>query len=145
MSYKIKAGRVKGDKKVSTFGKVKKPFKNKNRNRKGSLKNSFSDSGVKSSVLHKDRAVRFVEAKYRERQEAIRGLGACQVCEFSYELDAPHHVVQGLGLKDDRYLINICIDCHGLIHVVGYSAVKKSREECKEIAWSNHLMFEEEL
>jgi len=139
--YKIKTGRIKGDKPKSTFC-VKKPFKAKGRNRKGKTKNSFLDSGVKKVGLNPDKAVRFPEAKYRERQEAVRGLGACQVCDISYELDAPHHVVQGLGVKDDRYLINICVDCHGLIHVVGYSAVKKSREECREIAWSNHLLLE---
>jgi len=145
MRVKINDGRIKGVKPKGTFG-VKRPFKSKNRNRKGRVKNSgVKNSGVKKVGLNPCKAVRFDAAKYKQRQDDIRDLGACQICNLSYELDAPHHVEQGLGVKDDRYLINTCIDCHGLIHVVGYSAVKKSREECKEIAWSNHLKFEEVL
>ena len=138
MGTKFNHGRVKGEKKKSTFG-LKKPSKGKGRNRKGRVKSS----GVKKVGLNPNKAVRFEPAKYKQRQDDIKDLGVCQVCDLSYELDTPHHVEQGIGVKDDRYLINVCIDCHGLIHVVGYSAVKKDRAECKEIAWSNHLRFEE--
>lgn len=141
MGMKINDGRIKGPKKQSTFGK--KPFKGKAKNRKGSLKNSFSTSVVKREPLNSAKPVRFFQAKYRARQDAIRELGRCQVCDVSYELDAPHHVMQG-GCKDDRYLINICVTCHGLIHSVGYSAVKKDRSECKVIAWSNHVYCEKQ-
>ena len=145
MGVKILDGRIKGPKKQGTFGRAKKPFVGKNRNRKGSLKNSFSTSAVKREPLNSNKAVRFPTAKYKQRQDDIRALGACQVCERFYTLDAPHHVMQGVGTKDDRFMINICIDCHGLIHTIGYSAVKKNREECREIAWSNHILLEEEL
>jgi len=140
MGIKINDSRLR-PKKESTFGQ-KKPFKSKSngRNRKGNTKKNVVKT-FKHEPLNPNKPVRFPEAKYRQRQEDVRGLGKCQVCEMSYELDAPHHVEQG-SKKDDRYLINICIDCHGLVHVVGYSAVKKTREECKVIAWSNHELFE---
>lgn len=46
LDKKINHGRIK-PKKESTFGKVKKPFKGKKRNRKGNTKSSFSDLPVK--------------------------------------------------------------------------------------------------
>jgi len=143
MGVKVTDGRLK-PKSASTFGK--KPYKGKGKNRKGSLKNSFSSSGAKKiSYLNPDKPVRFTFKEYRRRQTFIRGLGVCQVCDESCDLDAPHHVMQGVGVKDDRFLINICDGCHRMIHTVGYIGVKKTKEECKEIAWSNHLKFEEEL
>jgi len=142
MGAKVNDGRLR-PKREATFGK--KPFKSKGRNRKGKTKNSFLGSGVKKVGLNPDKATRFSPEKLSERVVAISGLGRCQVCDVSYTLDYPHHVVQGLGVKDDRFLINICLECHRLIHSVGYGAVLKSREECKEIAWSNHIKFEEEL
>lgn len=137
MNYKITDGRLR-PKKEATFGK--KPYKGNSKNRKGNKK-KFTVPVYKHEPLNSSKPVRFPKAKYKARQDSIRDLGPCQVCDLSCELDAPHHVMQG-GCKDDRYLINICIDCHNLIHVVGYSAVKKSREECKIIAWSNHVYFE---
>ena len=142
MAIKIVSNRLR-PKPKSTFGLAKKPFKAKNRNRKGSVRKNVVKT-YRHEPLNADRPIRFPEAKYKMRQKDIRNLGACQVCDMRYTLDAPHHVMQG-SKKDDRYLINICIDCHGLIHTVGYSAVKKDRAECKVIAWSNHLKFEEEL
>lgn len=129
-------------------GRIKKPYCGKNRNRKGNKKSCFFDSEVKKSdrePLNPNKPVRFKKTKYKARQDEIRSLGACQVCDTSYELDAPHHVVQGLGFKDDRYMINICVTCHSLIHsVAGYVGVAKTKEECKVIAWNNHLILERE-
>ena len=158
MGIKINDGRIKGDKPSQ-----KKPYKGFNKNRKGSKKESnglgckIEHNRIKPKIsqkkdrrsgrvsLNPDKPVLFTLPKYRKRQDDIRSLEVCQVCEACSDLDAPHHVLQGLGVKDDRYLINICIICHGIIHTVGYMGVKKTREECEEIAWSNHLKFEEEL
>ena len=132
MKMKISHNRI-NPKKEKTFG-IKKPFKSKGYNRKGR-------TGVKKIGLNPEKAVRFNAIDLKYRIELIVEIGCCQVCELSYELDVPHHVEQGLGVKDDRYMLNICVPCHRLIHSVGYSAVKKTRVECKEIAWGNHLKF----
>jgi len=134
MAYSISDHKRLNPKKESTFGK--KPFKGKKRNRKGNTLKTFEHE-----PLNVNKPIRFKTPKYRQRQREIKSLGVCQVCELNYELDTPHHVMQG-SCKDDRYLINICIDCHALIHMVGYSAALKDRLECKVIAWNNHLMFE---
>ena len=157
MRIKINHGRVKGDK------PVKKPYKGFDKNRKGSKKESnglgckIEHNRIKPKYAHKnnrrsghsylnpDKPVIFTLPKYRERQTDIREIGVCQICEACTDMDAPHHVLQGIGVKDDRYMIGACIICHGIIHTVGYVGVKKTREECKEIAWCNHLKFEEKL
>jgi hypothetical protein len=160
MGVKIDNGRVKGDKPKSTFGQ-KKPFKGFDKNRKGSKKKSnglgckIEHNRIKPKVnqknkdrrtrvfLNLDKPVLFPMPKYRKRQTDIREIGVCQICEVCTDMDAPHHVLQG-SKKDDRYMIGACIICHGIIHTIGYMGVKKTREECREIAWSNHLRFEKE-
>ena len=116
--------------------RLKKPYCGKNRNRKGNK----SDSGTKES-LNPNKPVRFEKKKLQQRVYNILNIEVCQVCEKSHDLDYPHHVMQG-AKKDDRYMINICVECHRLIHEVGYRAVDKWREECKHIAWDNHERFE---
>ena len=116
-------------KKAAVFGKNKLVIKRKARK-------------VNEDPLNKNRPVRFKKDALEKRVKQILGIGACQVCEKSYDLDYPHHVEQGSN-KDDRYMINICVSCHRLIHEVGYSAVLKTREECKVIAFDNHLNFKE--
>jgi len=114
--------------------RLKKPYSGKNRNRKGNRKDTRES-------LNPNKPVRFTKEKLQQRVYDILNLGDCQVCEKSCDFDYPHHVEQG-SKKDDRYLINICVSCHDLIHRVGYSAVDKNREECKVIAWSNHELLE---
>lgn len=77
----------------------------------------------------------------RKRDKWVSELGACQVCETSYELDIPHHAKYGMGNKDDRYLINICLNCHREIHAGSYSNLDKTREELEAIGWDNHLNY----
>ena len=91
----------------------------------------------KKCNLKNDKPVRFKKAELKKRVEFILAKEVCQVCEVSHDLDYPHHVEQG-SCKDDRYLINICVECHRLIHSVGYDAVAKTREQCKNIAWANN-------
>ena len=90
-----------------------------------------------SARLRDDVPVRFSKSKYIERQEIIRGFGLCQVCEESTDMDTPHHGDYGLGKKDDRSLVCICIKCHYEIHSGSYSNIKKTREEIKEIGYNN--------
>ena len=97
----------------------------------------------KKAPLKEGKPVRFKRAEYQRRQEIIYSKGLCQVCEESTELDAPHHAVGGLGTKDDRTLICICIDCHRHIHAQGgYSALKKTKAEIVAIGWANNEEIE---
>jgi len=95
----------------------------------------------RTQSLNPNKPVRFEKEKLQQRVYDILNLGACQVCEVSQDLDYPHHVEQG-SKKDDRTMINICVECHRLIHGVGYSAVKKDRSECLVIALGNHKLLE---
>lgn len=114
-------------KKESTFGAKKSPIKKK--------------AYVAKVGLNPNKPVRFQKEELQQRVYNILNIGPCQVCEASYDLDYPHHVEQG-SKKDDRTMINICVSCHDLIHRVGYSAVKKDREECLEIALENNKNLE---
>ena len=89
--------------------------------------------------LDKNIVVRYGKEDLKKRVEFIVELGPCQVCENSMDLDYPHHAVYGMGKKDDRYLINICVECHRTIHSKGYSTLKKDRSALEEIGWTNHL------
>lgn len=91
--------------------------------------------------LNKNIVVRYSKDDLKQRVEFILELGPCQVCETSYDLDYPHHAVYGMGKKDDRYLINICVDCHRTIHSGSYSDLLKSRKQIEDIGWNNHLDF----
>ena len=118
----------------TSSNRIKKPYCGKNRNRKGNRKDTRES-------LNPNKPIRFKEKKLQQRVNDIQALGVCQICEVSYDLDYPHHVEQG-SKKDDTTMINICVDCHSLIHTVGYSAVKKDRSECLVIALSNHNLLE---
>jgi hypothetical protein len=97
----------------------------------------------KKCRLRDDTPVRFNKQEYQRRQEIIYSKGLCQVCEESTELDAPHHAVGGIGTKDDRTLICICLDCHRHIHAQGgYSVLKKTKAEIIAIGWANNEEIE---
>ncbi len=85
--------------------------------------------------------VRFDKAELRKRVEFVLEKDVCQVCEESHDLDYPHHARYGVSRKDDRFLINICTTCHRLIHNIGFSKVKKTRQETEDIAWENHQEY----
>lgn len=119
-------------KKESTFGKKKAVIKNKPRK-------------VNENPLNPNKPIRFKKDELDKRVKFIIDIEVCQVCDtIGQVLDYPHHVMQGAN-KDDRYMINICVKCHRLIHEIGYRAVKKWREECKVIAWDNHLKYKENI
>jgi hypothetical protein len=98
----------------------------------------------KKCRLRDDGPIRFSKAEMKKRNEFILGKGACQVCDQFSTLDIPHHAVYGLGVKDDRSLINICLDCHRKVHAFGgYSQLDKTREEIEAIGWNNNSEYEE--
>ncbi len=85
--------------------------------------------------------VRFDKSELKKRVSFILDKEICQVCEKSYDLDVPHHARYGNAKKDDRYLVNICVSCHRLIHQVGFHKVAKTRTETEDIGWNNHLEY----
>jgi len=93
----------------------------------------------KKCKLRSDAPVRLSKAEILQRQLFVLLKGACQVCEQFKPLDVPHHAVYGIGVKDDRSLVNICLDCHRFIHGFGgYSKLDKTREEIEAIGWANN-------
>ena len=96
-------------------------------------------------LLDENIVVRFPKEELKKRFMWVSELGACQVCDVSWELDIPHHARQGLGVKDDRYLVNICLNCHREIHTGSFSNLKKTRKEVEAIGWENHLEYLREI
>ncbi len=92
-------------------------------------------------LLDNSIVVRFHSKELKQRMEFILSKEVCQICEKSYDLDAPHHARYGNAKKDDRYLVNICVSCHRLIHKVGFHKVAKTRTETEDIGWNNHLEY----
>lgn len=83
---------------------------------------------------------RFSKIEYKKYQDFIKSFEICQVCEVNFGNDAPHHTKQGSN-KDDRSLINICVDCHSIIHTKGYSTLDKSRMQLQAISASNWEIY----
>lgn len=80
---------------------------------------------------------RLSKEEYKAYQTYIKEIGVCQVCEESTDLDTPHHTKQGIGNKDDRSIICICIACHSEIHTKGFSGLAKDRATLEEIGRIN--------
>ncbi len=100
----------------------------------------------KRCSLKNDKPVRFGKAELKKRKEFILAKEVCQVCNESYNLDHPHHAVYGLGVKDDRTLVNICVKCHRLVHnTEGCRKSPKSRSEIEAIGWANNDEYEESV
>ena len=96
--------------------------------------------------IKNDKPVRFGKAELKKRVQFILDKEVCQVCNESYDLDYPHHGVYGLGVKDDRTFVNICVNCHRLVHSSGgYDKLPKTREEIEVIGWSNNDEYEESV
>ena len=89
--------------------------------------------------LDKNIVVRYSKVDLKKRVSLVLDLGPCQVCETSFDFDYPHHAMYGIGNKDDRYLINVCVECHRTIHTKGYDTLNKTRKELEVIGWTNHL------
>jgi len=91
----------------------------------------------KKCRIRDDVPKRFKPDEYRAYQDHIKSIGVCQVCDESRNLDTPHHTKQGLGVKDDRSLICICIECHDILHRIGFETLKKTRDELEDIGNDN--------
>ena len=104
---------------------------------------SKKDQTKRGGRLNDNSPVRFNKSELQKRQQFILDKEVCQVCEESYQLDVPHHAEYGLGVKDDRTLVNICLTCHRIIHSVGYDKLSKTREEILVIGWSNNDEYNE--
>lgn len=85
--------------------------------------------------------VRLPKDQIKKRVQWLLEKEICQVCEESTDLDYPHHAIFGWSCKDDRTMINICVNCHKIIHTVGYGPLKKSREQIEKLAWTNNKDF----
>lgn len=91
----------------------------------------------KKARLRDDVPKRFKPEAYKAYQTHIKEIGVCQVCDISTDLDTPHHTLRGIGFKDDRSIICICIKCHDILHRIGYETLNKSEDELKEIGRLN--------
>ncbi len=93
-------------------------------------------------LMDLSQVIRFDKNELQKRVSFILEKEICQICEESYDLDYPHHARYGNAKKDDRYLINICVKCHIILHTKGFKTLKKTREETEDIGWDNHLEIE---
>jgi len=115
MGFKINDGRIK-PKKAGTFG-AKKPFKGKNKNRKGSLKNSFPDEPAKR--LNPKPSMKNIKLLTLDDREYLRWLQTssydCFACGKSNGIEW-HHVKEfSSDKKDHKRLIPLCgVECHRL-------------------------------
>jgi hypothetical protein len=82
--------------------------------------------------------IRLKKDEIKKRVQWLLDKEVCQVCENSTNLDYPHHAIFGWSNKDDRTMINICVDCHRTIHTKGYGPLKKDRSTIENIGWSNN-------
>lgn len=104
--------------------------------------------GVKSKALKEqvdlsDQSItiRLSKDQVKQRVSFILDKEVCQVCETSTDLDYPHHAIFGVSHKDDRTMINICVECHRTIHNKGYGPLLKTREEIELIGWTNNKEY----
>ena len=146
--YEIKSGRIK-PKSKPTFGKKKSGKKSNSKKSDlfghSRLKSKPSMKNKKKDIyLNPDKPVRFSKSQMLDiNLWIINNIPCCQVCNESTNLDVPHHAIYGLGNKDDRCLVSICIVCHREIHSGSYDNLKKTREEIIEIGWNNFSMLKE--
>lgn len=77
----------------------------------------------------------------KARVEFLIDKRVCQVCNTSSDLDYPHHAEFGLAKKDDRTMINICVECHRHIHTKGFPIHGLFREDTVAIGWKNNEEF----
>lgn len=79
--------------------------------------------------------------EFNKRVSFLIDKGLCQICNESSYLDFPHHAEFGLAKKDDRTMINICIECHRHIHTKGFPIHGLSRADTVAIGWKNNEEF----
>ena len=107
--------------------------------------------GVKSKALKEELdlmdqtiTVRLSKDQVKDRVQWLLNKEVCQVCETSTDLDYPHHAFFGISHKDDRTMINICVECHRTIHNKGYGPLNKTREQIEALGWTNNEEFKNE-
>lgn len=111
--YEIKSGRIK-PKRKSTFGKVKKPFKGKNKNRKGRKKDSlFDHERIKPKPSMKnDNSATPEERDYLQWLQLLDV--PCFCCgEYGNGIEWHHVKKYSTDKKDHTSLIPLCgVKCH---------------------------------
>lgn len=124
--------------KVSTFGKKKSCLK------KSTLKSKTKKPKIKYDInlLDTSITVRFSPKEIQKRVTWIKDtFSFCQICGTQYNLDYPHHALDGISRKDDRTMIDICVSCHSFIHTKGLDGLAKTREEVEAIGWENNKKY----
>jgi len=94
-----------------------------------------------TDLLNKSITIRVSKSELKKKVNFILDKTYCQVCETSTDLDYPHHSLFGLAKKDDRTLINICVNCHRIIHQKGFDTLLKTKEETIKIGWENNKEY----
>ena len=98
---------------------------------------------LKHNKKTNDKKVSKLELK--KRVQFLLDKEVCQVCSHSVDLDYPHHAEFGLAKKDDRTMINICVNCHRHIHTKGFPVHGLFREDTVAIGWKNNEEFLNEV
>ena len=112
MPYKIPQGRL-NPKKEGTFGKAKKPYKGKNKNRTGDKKESYLSHGrisAKVSSKNKSGATTY-EKEYLSYLKTLDAV--CFACGKQNGIEWHHVKRYSSDKKDHTSLIPLCgIECH---------------------------------
>lgn len=90
----------------------------------------------------KPNAKKVSKQELTDRLKFLLDKGECQICNsLNAVMDYPHHAEFGLAKKDDRTMINICVDCHRHIHTKGFPVHGLTRADTVAIGWSNNEEF----
>jgi hypothetical protein len=89
-------------------------------------------------MLDQTITVRIPKDQVKKRVQWLLEKGPCQICEKSMDLDYPHHAIFGWSNKDDRTMINVCVNCHRTLHTKGYGPLNKTREQIELVGWTNN-------
>lgn len=131
LDKKINHGRIK-PKKESTFGKVKKPFKGKKRNRKGNTKSSFLDLPVKRlKPKYSSKNVKVVDVEGLKYLHILKGMDLpCFACGAYGSIELHHIKECSSDKKVHTEVLPLCGDkCHRLgTELSAHGTPKKFRE-----------------
>jgi len=139
MPYKVPHGRL-NPKKESTFGK--KPYKGKEKNRKGSLKSSYSSSRIKPKYSSKNKKlITLSDKKYLEWLQATEY--SCMICGKHNGIEWHHVKEYSTDVKNHKRLIPLCgVEHHRLGTVLSAHGTPKKFRDTFSMEFQNQFADE---